>query len=959
MKRLSKILVAIFLLLSISSSNVTLSKISTIENTSTTKILASSTTKAAVRNIKNIVVFIEFSDSDKNVIHHLDDEESVKNANIIYNSDTLFDMDSVKGIIQVPSFKKYFERESYGKMSITTEIFPKVNGKVVSYQDAHPIGYYLAYNTKNPIGYKDKAEGALREKELINNAVAYIKDQVSAYGVTAANLDTDGDNKIDAISFIVEGQKNLPTTINWGDILWAHESSNTGITETILGKGVNAYTLLYADDYTEVAGLYSLHKGNYGTIIHEFGHVLGYRDLYRYGNSNSKPVGFYDVMGSVIGSNPQGFLTYFTSEFSSAMKWHNSIPVVNKSTENITISKPNFIDPNEKRAIKIEIPGITKEYFIVEYYEKLNTYDSYCADSSGIIIYRVNEQNKYNGNGDGSNNGRNDHIYVFRPGETGLGQGLGDLSAAPLNMKRKTFGKDIDLNNSTFDNQTIFFSDGSNSGITINVTSETTNSVTFNVKFTEFDGNGTKESPYLIKDANTFLYLMSIDTTNKYYKLVTNIDFSNISTYPSLNFEGNLDGNNKTLSNIKSNGTGIFNFIGTFNSHTKIENLNIENITVIGNKKDYLGGLANVAENITLTNIRLKSGTVTNEGTSLNSLSSTGGFIGNVNNTTVIDNCSSSLNVKASKNVGGFIGINQNASIKNSFAEGKVEGQTNVGGFIGIQLINNTYQVPVNVYFNNHDNSNLLGAGGYAKDFHDLALLNQASLSKGIISITNTKNISMDLNSKVKAPIISNPNTSLNYLLSVSNLNIIKTDNSEIVAINPGTAKVYIDIIIGTGKMRLETNVTVNRGTDLITESEVLQKLGLKKTNGYVIGFALGTDVKKIKEQIASNNIILKSFKNSSNIEINSGLIATGMKFTLYFNNTEYNYTVVIKGDVNGDGEIYATDYVKVKNHIMGKTNLSGAYLLAADINNDGNIYATYYVQIKNHIMGKTTILQK
>ena len=152
MKRLSKILVAIFLLLSISSSNVTLSKISTIENTSTTKILASSTTKAAVRNIKNIVVFIEFSDSDKNVIHHLDDEESVKNANIIYNSDTLFDMDSVKGIIQVPSFKKYFERESYGKMSITTEIFPKVNGKVVSYQDAHPIGYYLVYNTKNPIG---------------------------------------------------------------------------------------------------------------------------------------------------------------------------------------------------------------------------------------------------------------------------------------------------------------------------------------------------------------------------------------------------------------------------------------------------------------------------------------------------------------------------------------------------------------------------------------------------------------------------------------------------------------------------------------------------------------------------------------------------------------------------------------------------------------------------------------
>ena len=43
----------------------------------------------------------------------------------------------------------------------------------------------------------------------------------------------------------------------------------------------------------------------------------------------------------------------------------------------------------------------------------------------------------------------------------------------------------------------------------------------------------------------------------------------------------------------------------------------------------------------------------------------------------------------------------------------------------------------------------------------------------------------------------------------------------------------------------------------------------------------------------------------------------------------------------------------------MGKGNLTGAYLLAADINNDNNIYATDYVQIRNHIMGKTEIIQK
>lgn len=81
------------------------------------------------------------------------------------------------------------------------------------------------------------------------------------------------------------------------------------------------------------------------------------------------------------------------------------------------------------------------------------------------------------------------------------------------------------------------------------------------------------------------------------------------------------------------------------------------------------------------------------------------------------------------------------------------------------------------------------------------------------------------------------------------------------------------------------------------------------------------------------------------------------MRFTLEFNQTQYNYTVVIKGDVNGDGAIYATDYVKIKNHIMsGNTQLYGAYLLAADVNNDNKVYATDYVKIRNYIMGNGSI---
>lgn len=67
---------------------------------------------------------------------------------------------------------------------------------------------------------------------------------------------------------------------------------------------------------------------------------------------------------------------------------------------------------------------------------------------------------------------------------------------------------------------------------------------------------------------------------------------------------------------------------------------------------------------------------------------------------------------------------------------------------------------------------------------------------------------------------------------------------------------------------------------------------------------------------------------------------------------------LLVYGDVNGDGNIYATDYVKIKNHIMDKSKLTGIYKKAADVNRDGNIYATDYVKIKNSIMGKGSIQQ-
>ena len=49
---------------------------------------------------------------------------------------------------------------------------------------------------------------------------------------------------------------------------------------------------------------------------------------------------------------------------------------------------------------------------------------------------------------------------------------------------------------------------------------------------------------------------------------------------------------------------------------------------------------------------------------------------------------------------------------------------------------------------------------------------------------------------------------------------------------------------------------------------------------------------------------------------------------------------------------------IKVKNYIMGSKTLSGAYKIAADANKDGVIDARDYVKIKNNIMGSSQISQ-
>jgi Ca2+-binding EF-hand superfamily protein len=62
--------------------------------------------------------------------------------------------------------------------------------------------------------------------------------------------------------------------------------------------------------------------------------------------------------------------------------------------------------------------------------------------------------------------------------------------------------------------------------------------------------------------------------------------------------------------------------------------------------------------------------------------------------------------------------------------------------------------------------------------------------------------------------------------------------------------------------------------------------------------------------------------------------------------------TIVVLGDVDGNGVIDTTDCVRVKAAFLGVYKLSAAEAIAADVDKNGTIDTTDFVRVKAHFLG-------
>ena len=127
------------------------------------------------------------------------------------------------------------------------------------------------------------------------------------------------------------------------------------------------------------------------------------------------------------------------------------------------------------------------------------------------------------------------------------------------------------------------------------------------------------------------------------------------------------------------------------------------------------------------------------------------------------------------------------------------------------------------------------------------------------------------------------------------------------------------------------TTMSTYETTAYLTETHT-ETVPAEISNGFYIA-EQGVTVSKIKKTFANLEII--RFTKANGTDIKSGKLGTDSSFTL---STGEVITVIIYGEITGEGNINSRDLKAVLNHLSRKELLKGSFLIAADMDFDGII---------------------
>ena len=482
-------------------------------------------------DVVNNVFYVTFSDGDINWINEVPETQANTFNNGNYTKTVKQLMENSYNT-SVSSVKEYYKAQSFNSLNLTSNFYtnsnsaytlPYTKNQLLPYSKKNTSGYleydicsysgskpaqmsldfftktthlFSAYNCNNSKhdGSSSKCDlsyGSGDDVACICAYYKYIKDNptkkvtdyehleryfreqvaiktlLSKISNLSGNVDRNNDGKVDAITFIFP---NITDTVNWNDLLWAHQMSLADLSSYksfsgILKMAASNHGLrnLTDDDLdiilknVEISGkmcydynLYTFHDllpksagktfclkdknglqliNNY-TLAHELGHVLGLPDYYIYDDNDKHddPVTFWDLMAYAYTGTPL-YMTTYNREKLGFTNSANIKKITNSGSYELYPTNYDEINNSNNNSNKVlayvyQDPAYPNQKIYIEYRTMEGKFESglknWVTDrKDGLIVYRVDEGvkqvNEYSGMlSSGNFMGYPYNLYVFR-----------------------------------------------------------------------------------------------------------------------------------------------------------------------------------------------------------------------------------------------------------------------------------------------------------------------------------------------------------------------------------------------------------------------------------------------------------------------------------------------------------------------------------------------------------------
>lgn len=161
-----------------------------------------------------------------------------------------------------------------------------------------------------------------------------------------------------------------------------------------------------------------------------------------------------------------------------------------------------------------------------------------------------------------------------------------------------------------------------------------------------------------------------------------------------------------------------------------------------------------------------------------------------------------------------------------------------------------------------------------------------------------------------------------------------------VIPITDDNQKHVLTVTAQNGDKREYTiNITRNKPETSINIAEIIINGGLNNDGVNISGLTVGQDVSEIITKLKTEETLAEiTITNIDGEEKTEGRISTGDKLKIKTEREEKEYTLIIYGDANSDGQIDKLDALAILRDYYKYSSLDGSCKNGADVNKDGVI---------------------